>query len=399
MVEHSGVMARVEQLADLALSRLLIDLRADRGFIALKGDEAKGMELLSVRGLSRRGLAGGPAGISQSFVYSALLQHVAGRYPGEARADEELPENYARTAIAAPLVNEGKEMGVVYLDRPRTRRPFPLTAVHHLLAAGAILGSALVRAQRRLSSMHGPVSAAHLGVLRRLQAEQFVLPSGGELFEAAARLVQGAERCGDLQETMLLDDNRIVMVMTDAGGTGVSGLMQSMAIYTGLRVALESQDETVNLGAALQMVNRTLCGRSSRQLVACAAVLIDLTAGRLAYLNAGLPAPLLLVGPQRLVTLDKAAPLLGVEDGVTYDPTFVDLSSRFRVILHTDGLTEALSPTGESFGEERLHEALLQPEAFDTPEQLLDQIVEAVESHLGKGTSEDDALILAVAHG
>ena len=90
---------------------------------------------------------------------------------------------------------------------------------------------------------------------------------------------------------------------------------------------------------------------------------------------------------------------MGVDEGVTYDPTFVDLSSKFRVILHTDGLTEALSPTGESFGEERLHEALLLPEAFDTPEQLLDQIVEVLESHVGKGASEDDALVLAVAHG
>jgi sigma-B regulation protein RsbU (phosphoserine phosphatase) len=187
--------------------------------------------------------------------------------------------------------------------------------------------------------------------------------------------------------------------MTDAGGMGVSGLMQSMAIYAGLRVALENQEDTVNLGAAFRAVNHTLCARSSRQLVACAAVLIDLTAGRLAYVNAGLPAPLLLVGPQRLVTLDKSVPMLGVDAGAAYEPTFVDLSSKFRVVLHTDGLTDALNATGEPFGEERLHEALLQPGAFGTPEQLLDKIVETHESHLGQAPNTDDALILTVAHG
>ena len=397
LVEQAGVAPRVEDLADLALSRLLIDLGAERGLVALKGDEAKGLEILSVRGLSRRPTVGAFVGISQSFVYSGLLQHVAGRYPSD--GDHPVTEqDYPSTALVAPLVGGGRELGVIYLDRPLSRRAFPVGSIHHLLGAGAVLGAAVIRAQRRLSALLDRQAPAYLAVNRRLQSELFVLPSGGELFETGTRLVHGVEKCGDLQETMLLDDNRLVMVMTDAGGMGISGLLQSMGIYAGLRVALEAQGETVDLGAALAAVNRTLCSRSVRQLVGCGLVLIDLTAGRLSYINAGLKPPLLLVGAQRLVTLEKAAPMLGADPDAHYEPDYADLSSRFRVILHTNGLTDALSPAGESYGEERLHEVLLQPESFSAPERTIDAVIQDVEKHLGQVQPSDDILILVVAH-
>ena len=198
--------------------------------------------------------------------------------------------------------------------------------------------------------------------------------------------------------TIVLDDNRLVMIMTDAGGMGVSGLMQSLGIYAGLRVALESQEETVDLGTALAMVNRTLCGRSVRQLVGCAVVLIDLTAGRLSYANAGLKPPLLLVGAQRLVTLEKTTPMLGADPDSNFEPAYADLSSRFRVIMHTNGLTDALSPAGESYGEERLHEVLLQPESFAAPDRTIDAIIQDLEEHLAQAPPGDDILILVVAH-
>jgi len=347
--------------------------------------------------LSHKPAAGPFVGISQSFVYSGLLQHVAGRYPIDGTPPDTEHE-YPATALVAPLVSGRRELGVIYLDRPMGRRPFPASSLHHLLGAGAVLGAAMTRAQRRLSALLDQQAPAYLAVNRRLQSELFVLPSGGELFEASTRLVQGAEKCGDLQETMVLDDNRLVMVMTDAGGMGVSGLMQSLGIYTGLRVALESQEETVDLGAALAAVNRTLCGRPVRQLVGCGVVLIDLTAGRLSYANAGLKPPLLLVGAQRLVTLEKTTPMLGADPDSNFEPAYADLSSRFRVIMHTNGLTDALSPAGDSYGEERLHEVLLQPESFAAPDRTIDAVIQNLEEHLGQAPPGDDILILVVAH-
>jgi serine phosphatase RsbU (regulator of sigma subunit) len=127
-------------------------------------------------------------------------------------------------------------------------------------------------------------------------------------------------------------------------------------------------------------------------------VLIDLIAGRLSYLNAGLKPPLLLVGAQRLVTLEKTAPMLGADPDSHYEPAFADLSAKFRVLLHTDGLTDALSPAGESYGEERLHEVLLQPESFTAPDRTIDAIISDVEKHLGKAQPADDILLLVVAH-
>ena len=180
---------------------------------------------------------------------------------------------------------------------------------------------------------------------------------------------------------------------------GISGFIHSMSIFSALRVALEAQEETADLGAAFEAVNRTLSSRSARQLVGCAAVLVDLTAGRISYINAGLKPPLLVVGPQRLVTLEKTSAMLGADIESTYDPAFADLSSKFRVIMHTDGLTDALNPAGESYGEEQLHECLLQAEAFDAPERMIDLILASLDEHTGSSAASDDVLILVVAHG
>ncbi|UCG32165.1 MAG: SpoIIE family protein phosphatase [Phycisphaerales bacterium] len=397
LVEQAGVAPRVEDLADRALSRLLIDMGAERGLVALKGDEAKGLEILSVRGMGHKPSGAPFVGISQSFIYSGLLQHVAGRYPADGQSPS-TESDYPATALVAPLISGGRELGVIYLDRPLGRKAFPGGSLRHLLAAGAVLGAAMLRAQRRLGALLDQHAPAYLAVNRRLQSELLVLPSGGEAFQAATRLVPGAEKCGDLQETILLSDHRIVMVMTDAGGMGVSGLMQSMGIYAGLRAALEIQEEALDLGAAMAAVNRTLCGRAARQLVGCGVVLIDLTAGRLAYINAGLKPPLLLVGPQRLVTLEKTAPMLGADPEAQFESAYADLSAKFRVIMHTDGLTDASSPAGESYGEERLHEVLLQPESFSSPERTVDAVVEDLERHTGHTPPADDVLVLVVSH-
>ena len=122
-------------------------------------------------------------------------------------------------------------------------------------------------------------------------------------------------------------------------------------------------------------------------------------AGKLAYINAGGMPPLLMVGAGRLVTLDQPALVLGVDPDYLYEVTRVDLPESYRVICHTDGLTEAGSSSGEPMGDQRLHEILLDRDAFVAAEEILAKIGNAWTTHLAGAQPDDDALVLVIARG
>ena len=121
---------------------------------------------------------------------------------------------------------------------------------------------------------------------------------------------------------------------------------------------------------------------------------LDMDTGRLRYINAGHPAPLLL----------RAGRVVGELSGGRRMPLGLD-DARFRVgeetlepgdrlLLYTDGVTEARGPDGEMFGVARLAEQAEQYAAqrLPTPETLR-QLARAVTT-FEQGPARDDATLL-----
>lgn len=77
--------------------------------------------------------------------------------------------------------------------------------------------------------------------------------------------------------------------------------------------------------------------------------------------NGGLPPVLLLDGNNRVVTTVKSSnPPLGILSPDDFDgkTTRLKMPARFSMVMYSDGLTEALNPEGEMFGEQRLQLAI-----------------------------------------
>ena len=119
---------------------------------------------------------------------------------------------------------------------------------------------------------------------------------------------------------------------------------------------------------------------------------IDLAAGKLVYINAGGMPPLLMVGPGRLLTLDQPSLVLGVDKDYAYEPTRVDLPETFRVVFHTDGLTDAMDAGNKDFGRERLKE-VLRLNANASVQSMGDALFDAVRLHQGTADAFDDQLL------
>lgn len=398
LVMDPAMTARTEDLADIALGQILLDLQAERGYIAIKGEGKTDLRPVAHRSL-KKSAAGSLMPVSQSFSLAPLLQQVAGRYPTTAdKIDAKL--GFASTAVVAPLMYRGEILGVVYVDRPASRKPFPSTATAYLVAAGSYLGAMLGEASRKLARAATREGAAWMTSLRRVQAQLTSALPAVDAFDVAMKCFPGRARCGDFADVIPLTEQRLAVIVVDGGGHGMTGLAQASAIRAGVRTALAVSDDTLlNPSDVLGSLNRMIASSKGRQVLPTVFVGIDLAVGRLVYVNAGCAPPLLMVAPGRLVTLDQPSLVLGVDADFIYEPTRVDLPESFRLICGTAGLTEAANAAGEPLGDQRLHEVLLEREAYTDAATIIAKITQAWTAHMGGAAPDDDAMVVVAGRG
>jgi serine phosphatase RsbU (regulator of sigma subunit) len=121
---------------------------------------------------------------------------------------------------------------------------------------------------------------------------------------------------------------------------------------------------------------------------------LDVRSGRLRYLSAGHPAPLLLRGGKVVKSLSggRRVPFgLEVEGFAVAEET---LQPGDWLVLYTDGITEARDAAGRWFGEERLVDLLSRSAAAALPPpETVRRLIRAVLAHQ-EGLLQDDASIL-----
>ncbi len=390
--------ARAEDIAGAALGDVLLELQAERGFVALRGEAKTELRPVAHRALKRQA-AGSLTPVSQSFALAPLLQHVAGRYPQTAgQLDAKL--GFATTAVVAPLTHRGEVIGVLYVDRPAGKKPFPAAALHFTMAAGAAIGALLAESARKLGTSAAREGAAWLTTVRRVQSMLAPPFASSDSFDAAMKCFPGRVRCGDFATVIHLGEQRCGILLVDGGGHGMAGIAQGHAIAQAVRTALAvSEDALLDPAGMFNAMNHLTASSRARQVLACIFVGLDLASGKLLYINAGGTPPLLMVGPGRLVTLDQPSLVLGVDPDYVFAATRAELPESFRVVCYTDGFVEAATAGGEVIGEQRLHEALLDRDAFGAASSVLARLTGVFTSHLAGAAPDDDALVVVVARG
>jgi serine phosphatase RsbU (regulator of sigma subunit) len=398
LVSDQPLTARAEDIADAALGQVVLDLQADRGLIALRGEGKTDLRPLAHRAL-KRPPSGSMTPVSQSFVSAPLLQGVSGRYP-QTSGQISTKLGYAATGVVAPVTFRGEVIGIVYVDRPAAKKPFTSTNLQYCIAAGAQIGATLAASARKLARSAAREGTAWMTTLRRVHRALALPVASTDSFDVAMKCYPGRARCGDFGDVIHLDEQRCCTIVVDGGGHGITGVAQASAVRMAVRAALSASDETLmDPGSVFNAINRMVAPLRTRQILPCAYVGIDMATGKLVYINAGGPPPLLMVAPGRLVTMDQSSLVLGVDSDYLYEATRVDLPEAFRVVCHTDGLTEATNSAGEPLGDRRLHEVLLDRDTFASAGEVLTRVGSAWATHLSGAHPDDDALILVIARG
>ena len=115
------------------------------------------------------------------------------------------------------------------------------------------------------------------------------------------------------------------------------------------------------------------------------------------YLLAGQPQPLLKGrnGSVAEVPLPEHRLPLGALVNGGYRTCHVDMNRGDLILGYSDGVVDALSPTGDSFGIERLSEVVAH--APFQPEALIDHVVDALQQFTEGTEPYDDVTLVAIA--
>jgi sigma-B regulation protein RsbU (phosphoserine phosphatase) len=143
-------------------------------------------------------------------------------------------------------------------------------------------------------------------------------------------------------------------------------------------------------------VNRSLCDNiGSHKFATFFYGVLDTAQNRLTYANAGHIPPIVMRSDGSHEQLTEGGLVLGIVDNAVYKEASVDVAKGDRVVLVTDGITEATDSNGEEFGIDRLV-ALLE-RSIGKPELHRD-ILSAV-SEFANQEFQDDATILVAELG
>ncbi|MGY1845775.1 MULTISPECIES: PP2C family protein-serine/threonine phosphatase [unclassified Blastococcus] len=184
------------------------------------------------------------------------------------------------------------------------------------------------------------------------------------------------------------------LMVLDAVGHGLPAALLTTVAVGAYRSARRHE---LSLPATSAAMDAAIAGQFPGSRFATALLArLDLESGRLTWVNAGHGSPLI-VRDGVLLPAHSCRPdlPLGLQRGPARTCE-VQLRPGDRVLLHTDGVTEARSPAGDFFGEERLADFVVRAEtAGDPPPETLRRLMRSVLDHQA-GRLQDDATIVLV---
>lgn len=214
-----------------------------------------------------------------------------------------------------------------------------------------------------------------------------------ENYTIYANMTPADEVGGDFYDFFRVGDTQYAIVIGDVSGHGMSAAMYMMHSMTLIKVYARSG---LSCDKVMERTNKFLESSNPQKLfITCWLGIIDLTTGKLSYTNAGHNYPVLLRKDKAPELLKSRTDfVLGRRRLAQYHEQFLTLSPGDKIVLYTDGITEARSPGDEFFGDDRLLETVKTSSDVSLKE-LTENIESAVIVFENGGKRYDDITVIA----
>lgn len=339
---------------------------------------------------------------------SAQTAAFAGYPPGIPTRSADLEGAYVRAGLLVPLIAQREVMGAM-IFQSTVRKAFDARDVA-LLNALANAGAAAIQRADLIDNLRDKIeqleaAQAEIAIKERLerelelarQVQQNMLPHIFPLLPGVAfyaRNEPARQVGGDFYDVFVLDADRVGIVIADVSDKGMPAAL-FMALTRSLVRAEAPRARSPEI--VLRRVHRLLLDVGEpTQFVTLFYGVLDLTTRTVTYARAGHDYPLLLRGDEA-IWLQASGTILGLLDEAELflREEQINIERGDRLVLYTDGLTDAVNAENREFGRARLRDVLRTHQTAPV-ERMGDALFDAVRLHQGDGETFDDMTLLIV---
>lgn len=297
-------------------------------------------------------------------------------------------------AMILPIRHKGETGAVLCLGAKMTGQEYQPDEIEFLYALGnlafvSLQNSYLVDEQIEKERLEEEMRLAR-EIQERLQPSS--LPEF-EGLETASLALPSRHVAGDYFDAIQLDEDRILYAVADVTGKGVPASLLMSNLQACLRV-LVPLDVSLEEGTA--HMNRVITENTGYdKFITYFHGIYDRRDRSFKYVNAGHNPATLVRADGSFELLEIGGLLLGVMAGMPYESGTVTLNKGDVLSIFTDGVTEAMSPEEEEWGEERL-EPLLVELRDKSASEILDGVHDAVKEFTDHAPVLSDDLTMIV---
>jgi phosphoserine phosphatase RsbU/P len=196
---------------------------------------------------------------------------------------------------------------------------------------------------------------------------------------------------GDYVAAFEVDDYHVALCVADVVGKGLPAAL----LMSNFQAALQSLALQFSSPAEVSTrLNRVLYSNIPlHKFITAFYGVVNIPNRSFTFTNAGHNPSLLVRANGECLRLEAGGSVLGAFADLTYAEGTLQLSAGDRLLLFTDGLSEAVDQNNEQFGEQRLID-LLREYRDRTPEELKQIIFDAVAEFCGYSFCDDAALMI-----
>jgi serine phosphatase RsbU (regulator of sigma subunit) len=380
-------------------SLLRLFQQADRCLIILR-EEPSGA--LVVRAFQSR-----PPGAEANPRFSASIirrcmekvQAILGNDPLEMFPESEsIPSLPMRSMLCAPLWAENdRPLGAIQLDTCRPKSRFTEEDLSLLLGVASQASIALCNVhlhEKALLHQRRERALADAQHVQRALLPQRLPDVPGYAFHAVYESAE--ELGGDYYDFLPLPGGRLAILLGDVAGKGVPAALVMVKFSVEARVCLEAEPD---LPAAVSKLNSRIAQAAvSERFVTLIAGVLDPATHSVTLVNAGHPSPLLYrhaTGTVEAATsAEVSGPPIGIDAGSSYAGCTVSLQPGDKLLLFSDGISEAMDAEDHQFKTQRIYDIL--NSCRGSPHETAHHVLQAVKQHASGCKQNDDITLVCL---
>ncbi|MDQ5844264.1 MAG: SpoIIE family protein phosphatase [Acidobacteriota bacterium] len=298
-----------------------------------------------------------------------------------------------RSVLAVPLGVSEKVFGIIYADSPIAEGRFTEDHLKLLTTLASVAAIRVENAKLVESRLQQERLERELQLAMEIQQRfQPTAPPHVPGYELQGISFPCYEIGGDYYDFIQRADGRLVIALGDVSGKGTAAALLMSSLHAAIHAQTGSHDTLVE---TISAVNRYLADNiPPNRFVTLFFAELDPGSGALSFLNAGHNPPLIVHAAGTVEQLASGGLPLGIKADAEYREGRTNMQVGDVLVIYSDGVTEATSPTGEEFGPTRLYEVVSRN--VDASAAGIRDRIESALTKFSQGTQAADDITLVI---